>query len=128
MAAIRITLLIIIILVITVYAVYNSNGFYNPFRPSLEVPISVARAKRYGVILDARTLQEREVGGFYPNSIPYSVDDWRNRSLAGKDTTILVYCNAGNRAQTVAYQLYDMGYKNVNYITKPFTSLLPGSQ
>jgi len=128
MASIRITLLIIVILIITVYAVNHSNAFSNPFRPSLEVPIDIARSKRYGVILDARTLQEREVGGFYPNSIPYSVDDWRNRTLAGKDTVILVYCNGGNRAQTVATQLYNMGYKNVNYITKPYTSLLPGSQ
>jgi hypothetical protein len=124
----RVVPLILLVLVITVCAVYFSTNDVVLIRPSLEISVTDARMRRFGLILDARSLQEREEMGFFPNSIPFDPEDWKKGGLVGKETSIMVYSNGDGRAQRTADQLYQAGYHNVHYITSPFTSLLPGSR
>jgi len=120
--------LILLVLVITVCAVYFSTNDVDVTRPSLEISVADARMRRFGLILDVRSLQEREEMGFFPNSIPFDPEDWKKDGLVGKATSIMVYSNGDGRAQRIAEQLYQAGYQNIHYITSPFTSLLPGSR
>lgn len=124
----RVVPLILLVLVITVCAVYFSTNDTGIMRPSLEISTADARARRFGLILDARSLQEREEMGFFPNSIPFDPEDWKKDGLVGKATSIMVYSNGDGRAQRIAEQLYHKGYHAVQYFIGPFTRLLPGSQ
>ena len=97
---------------------------------SLRIGIPEARARRFGLIIDVRTPQERQQLGYYPNSIPISLERLRQEvplDISNKNTWILVYCNTGRRAQMAAEILYKMGYPNVRYIDKSYLSLMPGS-
>ena len=124
----RVIPLILLVLIITVCAVYFSTNDTGFIRPSLEISVKDARVRRFGLILDVRSLQEREEMGFFPNSIPFDPEDWKKGGLVGKTTSIMVYSNGDGRAQRVAEHLYQAGYHNIHYITSTFTSLLPGSQ
>jgi phage shock protein E len=82
------------------------------------------------LIIDVRTPKERELLGYYPNSIPISLDTINKQvplDIADKSTSILIYCNAGSRAAKAAEILYRMGYTNVRYITESYLKLMPGS-
>ncbi len=75
--------------------------------------------KRYNVVLDVRTPIERAVVGYYPGSIHIPVTELRekiSREIPDKNTTILIYCNTGQRARKAAEILQSMGYSNVRYI------------
>lgn len=75
--------------------------------------------KRYNVVLDVRTPIERATLGFYPGSIHIPVNELRARigkEIPDKNTTILIYCNTGQRARKAAELLQSMGYKNTRYI------------
>jgi rhodanese-related sulfurtransferase len=124
----RVVPLILLVLIITICTVYFSTNDASILRPSLEISVADARTRRFGLILDVRSLQEREEMGFYPNSIPFDPEDWKKDGLVGKATSIMVYSNGDGRAQRIAEQLYQAGYQNIHYITSSFTSLLPGSQ
>lgn len=109
--------------------VYYSMGSSITY-PSLALSIPEARSRRFGLIIDVRSLKERETLGFYPNSIPISVHRLQQEvpmDISNKATSILVYSNGDYRAQKGAETLYAMGYRNVNYITKPYLALMPGS-
>jgi rhodanese-related sulfurtransferase len=72
------------------------------------------------MIFDARTLKERDVLGYYPNSIPVEL----NTNIP-KHTWILVY-SGDNRAANAAEALHKLGYINVRYITESYNKLMPG--
>jgi len=75
--------------------------------------------KRYNVVLDVRTPVERAVLGYYPGSIHIPVTQLReriSREIPDKNTTILIYCNTGQRARKAAEILQELGYKNTRYI------------
>jgi rhodanese-related sulfurtransferase len=75
--------------------------------------------KRYNVVLDVRTPLERATLGYYPGSIHIPVSELRERigrEISDKQTTILIYCNTGQRARKAAELLNSLGYKNVHYI------------
>lgn len=75
--------------------------------------------KRYNVVLDVRTPIERSVFGYYPGSIHIPVTELKERiakEIPDKNTTILIYCNTGQRARKAAELLQSMGYKKVRYI------------
>jgi len=125
------TVLIIVIVVVllsTVFIVNHSDLLLSSHIPSLEVPIKVARAKRFNLIIDVRTPKEREELGFYPNSIPIAVNQLMNEVPAltsSKNNAILVYSNGGDRlAENAAKTLYKMGYHNVRYIAGSYQQLL----
>lgn len=125
-----IILLILFIFLFVPYAVYPTTPWIKT-GPSLLISTDEARAKRFGLIIDMRSPQEREELGYYPNSIPVSMENVVAdvRSLISSNTTnILVYSNGDNRAKVAANELYAKGYLNVRYISTSYLRLLPGSQ
>ncbi len=123
-------ILTILIVSVVIYLIYTSYSSPTKYESSLRITVAEARARRFGLIIDTRNPDEREKLGYYPNSIPISVDMLNKEVpslISNKDTWILVYCNSGTRAATASEILYRMGYRNVRYITESYLSLLPGS-
>lgn len=126
------SVLTIAILVVIVYVIYTISEQTNSSSvgPSLRISVGEAKARRFGLIIDVRTPKERELLGYYPNSIPFAMDRLEKEvpfAISSKDTWILVYCNTGSRSAKAAEILYRMGYRNVRYITESYLSLMPGS-
>ena len=98
--------------------------------PSLDISIDEARSRRFGIIIDVRTTEERSQLGYYPESIPISIHDLQkgiSLDISNKNTPILIYSNGDSRAMVAADIVYHMGYHNVRYINATYLSLLPGS-
>jgi rhodanese-related sulfurtransferase len=98
--------------------------------PSLEISVAEARSRRFGLIIDVRSPEERSYLGYYPQSIPISIHDLQKGialDISNKNTPILIYSNGDNRAAKAADTVYRMGYPNVRYINTTYLSLLPGS-
>jgi len=106
----------IIIIAVILYPMNHSTYI----EPSLKISVSEARARRFGIIVDARTVKEREKLGYYPNSI-MNIESLH----IPKKTWILVY-SGDIRAANMANDLYRMGYDNVRYISESYIKLLPG--
>jgi rhodanese-related sulfurtransferase len=132
-------LLTLLFFVIIAYLVYTYVIKSTLQQSSLLINISRAKAQRFGLILDVRTPKEREELGYYPNSIPVSMNELQTEvpfllgtkpnDLSEKKTNILIYSTPGDRrAENAAEILYQMGYRNVRYINQSFLRLLPGSQ
>lgn len=122
------TIAIAVVLIYLVYTTY-SNPTYQ--ETSLRIGIPEAKSRRFGLIIDVRTPKERELLGYYPNSIPISPERLQQEvplDISSKSTWILVYSNGDKRAATAAEILYRMGYRNVRYINETYLSLMPGSQ
>lgn len=123
-----ISIFTIIFIVFFVYYYYYDN--FESGNSSLRIPIEEAKARRFGLIIDGRTPKEREILGYYPNSIPISPERVKEEVpllISNKNTWILIYCNTGNNAANAAHILYKMGYRNVRYINESYLSLMPGS-
>ena len=115
----------------TQLSAYMPNSNTSNKMPSLRISIDEAKAKRFGLIVDVRTLKERALLGFYPLSIPISIQALRNEiplDISNKQTPILVYSNGDSRAAEAAAIIYQMGYRNVSYIDKPYLAMMPGSK
>lgn len=112
----RVIIITIVIIIVTVLLYPNQGVSSN----SLKISVSEARSRRFGMIFDARTLKERDVLGYYPNSIPVEL----NTNIP-KHTWILVY-SGDNRAANAAEALHKLGYINVRYITESYNKLMPG--
>ena len=126
----RMKYLIIIVIAVIIFITYPYfiSPMYQEY--SLKIPVSEARARRFGLIIDVRTPKERELLGYYPNSIPISPDTLSQQvplDISNKNTWILVYSNGDDRAAVAAQVLYKMGYNNVRYIKETYLSLMPGS-
>jgi rhodanese-related sulfurtransferase len=118
-------LLIVLIIVIIVIIVYSIPVHKEP---SLKISISEARSRRFGLIIDVRTPKERDQLGYYPNSVPISMERISNQvplDISSKNTWILVY-SGDNRAANAAEALHKLGYINVRYITESYNKLMPG--
>ena len=127
-ASIGFVLLIVLIVVIAVQSVTRSSTLAPDV--SLQISTGEARSKRFGLILDMRNAREREELGYYPNSIPVSLDRLSSEVPflnSNRATSIMVYSNGDNRAKVAAHALYQMGYRNVRYITISYLALMPGS-
>jgi phage shock protein E len=122
------TVALIVLGVVLVYTYMTQPKIVNK---SLLIDIPEAKGRRFGLIIDVRTPRERQLLGFYPNSIPMSVDTIQREvpmDMTNKNAWILVYCNTGSRAKVAAEALFRAGYPNVRYINKSYLSLMPGSQ
>lgn len=101
------------------------------YHKSFELEISAEEARRhpFHLIVDVRTPQEREEYGYYPNSIPVSMDHLRTEipmDVSNRSSEILVYSNGhDSRAAAAAYELYDMGYTRVRYLKGDYQQMLP---
>lgn len=121
---------IVLIVVIAIFIMNNITSTKDVSSP-LRIGLPEARSRRFGLIVDVRTPQERNLLGYYPNSIPISVEHLQKEiplDISNKNMWILVYSNGDDRARIGAEKLYQMGYPNVRYITQTYLSLLPGSQ
>jgi rhodanese-related sulfurtransferase len=124
--------LIIVILIVVLAVYYTHNGMHlgHDITPSLHISVEEARSRRFGLIIDVRTTEERSQLGYYPQSIPIDIHDIQkgiSLDISNKNTPILIYSNADGRAKVAADIIYYMGYRNVRYITTTYLSLLPGS-
>ncbi len=122
--------LTVAIFVIVIFVIYNVTTQTKKAEPSLRMSVPEARARRFGLIVDVRTPKERELLGYYPNSIPIAVQGLTREVpslISNRNTEILVYSNADNRAAMGAEILYKSGYPNVRYINETYLTLLPGS-
>lgn len=121
------TVTVIFVLIYGLYIFINQQpSTSNP----LLIGIPEARSRRFGLIIDTRTPNERETLGYYPNSIPISIEKLQSQvpmDISNKRTWILVYSNGDDRAKVGADVLYRMGYPNVRYINQSYLSLMPGS-
>ncbi len=128
-AKLEIVLSIVIIIAI-IYTIYIISQQPNT-GPSLRISIEEAKSRRFGLIIDGRSQKDRELLGYYPNSIPISPQRVKQEVpllIPNKNTWILIYCNTGNNAANAAAMLYRMGYHNVRYINESYLSLMPGSK
>jgi rhodanese-related sulfurtransferase len=129
-------LIFIIVMMILIISYTQLSGEVSLFKTeepaeSLRISIELAKAKRFGLIVDVRSLKERATLGFYPLSIPISIQALRNElplDISNKQTPILVYSNGDSRAAEAAAIIYQMGYRNVSYIDQPYLALMPGSR
>lgn len=124
-----IILLVVLVVVIAIHSVSQSSTRAPDV--SLQISTGEARSKRFGLILDMRNAREREELGYYPNSIPVSLDRLSSEVPflnSNRATAIMVYSNGDNRAKVAAHALYQMGYRNVRYITTSYLALMPGSK
>ena len=122
-------ILVALVIIIAVYSIHPP--FMNTPTPSLQISTGEARAKRFGLILDVRSAREREELGYYPNSIPVSLDKLSSEVPflnSNRAVAIMVYSNGDSRAKVAAHALYQMGYHNVSYITTSYMALMPGSK
>ena len=127
-ASIGIILLVVLVVVIAIHSVSQSSTRAPDV--SLQISTGEARSRRFGLILDMRNAREREELGYYPNSIPVSLDRLSSEVPflnSNRATSIMVYSNGDNRAKVAAHALYQMGYRNVRYITTSYLALMPGS-
>ena len=119
----------IVVISVIVYLVY-SNTSQTTSERSLRISVAEARSRRFGLIIDVRTVIDRELLGYYPNSIPFSLDKLSQQvplDMPNKNAWILVYSNGRSDKKTViaAETLYRKGYKNVRYIDESYLSLMP---
>lgn len=124
------SVLTIVIIFVLLYLVYNYHSYPKNTQSHLKISVGEAKARRFGLIIDVRTPKERDKLGYYPNSIPISMDRLQKEvplDISSKNTWILVYSNGDSRAQMAAETLYRMGYSNVRYIRETYLSLMPGS-
>ena len=119
---------VLIILVVTLYI--NPLRYMEGDSP-LQIDVVEAKSRRFGFIVDVRTPEQRNRLGYYPNSIPISLERLQSEvplDISNKSTWILVYSNGDQKARMAAEKLYQMGYPNVRYIQDNYLRLMPGSR
>ena len=111
--------IVVLVVALVVFAYGYSYSVSSPYYVTASEGKAGIAQKRYNVVLDVRTPVERAVLGYYPGSIHIPVTELRSRiqkEIPDKNTTILIYCNTGQRARKAAEVLQSMGYKNTRYI------------
>lgn len=115
-----------IIIVITVYYIYNkyfSRGLY-PAKAK-----QMIKDKKFNYIVDVRTLDEWNQGHFQYNEIPVfhiPIDRLTfelKTKISDKNSTILFYCAKGIRASGSIEIAKRLGYKNVYYLIGKYQDL-----
>lgn len=122
-----------IILSLVIFVFIAFIYFSYQYAVSSKYRISSERAKemimdnKIDVVLDVRTLAERNNLGYYPDSIHIQASDLEKRmqnEYPNKNLRIIIYCNTGRRARIATDKLHKMGYKNTMYISSSYGSLM----
>ena len=125
-------MIVILIVILTLCYIYMPmDSIVYKMTPSLRIGVEEARMKRFGLIIDVRTPKERNELGYYPLSIPISMNALEKEiplDISNKNTPILIYSNGDTRAEKAAAIVYRMGYHRVSYIDGTYLQLLPGSK
>ncbi len=120
----RNTFLLVAALGVIAFVIYYT--FSSPYKVTSEKAKRLLSEGKIDVVLDVRTKMEYDVG-HYPEAlnIPTAVlSEQVETMIPEKETSILVYCNTGQRSRWATDVLKKKGYKNVLYITGPYWSLL----
>jgi len=118
------TLVLFAALGVIAFVIYYT--FSSPYKVTSEKAKRLLSEGKIDVVLDVRTKMEYDVG-HYPEAlnIPTAVlSEQVETMIPEKETSILVYCNTGQRSRWATDVLKKKGYKNVLYITGPYWSLL----
>jgi rhodanese-related sulfurtransferase len=124
-------MIVILIVILVLCYLYMPLDHQTLQMPSLRISVEEARMKRFGLIIDVRTPKERSELGYFPLSIPISLDALEKEipiDISNKNTPILIYSNGDTRAEKAAAIVYRMGYHRVSYIDGTYLQLLPGSK
>jgi len=118
--------IILIIIISYIYFTRDIKKHIDYTNSPLYIDINIARNTPFNIYIDVRTSFEYRTNGFYAKAINIPLSELYNiqQIIPNKLTSILIYCNSGARAKKAAEQLYNIGYKNVRYITKSYTYLL----
>ncbi len=119
----------IIILVIFIGGAY---GFYryamgSQYRISADTAKKLLADKQFDVVVDVRTVIERNTLGSYPGSVHIPSQELTKKMpmmFPKKETHVLVYCNTGQRARAATEILQGMGYTNAVYIASGHRSIM----
>lgn len=121
-------ILLSLVAVLTVSLLFTLLKIYSLTGINL-IPTSQAkRLIQSGVIttiIDVRTSEEYETS-HYPNSIniPVHMITGETTKELNKDSTLLIYCNTGQRARYAVNKFKKLGFKNVFYIETGYETLL----
>lgn len=88
-------------------------------------PIEMIKQNQFDIILDVRTLEERNEGN-YSRSVHIPLDQLERifpSRYPDKNTRVLVYCRSGNRASQAVQKLNNLGYNQVFYTTLSYKEL-----
>jgi rhodanese-related sulfurtransferase len=100
--------------------------YYSPYLISSSNAKKLLQERKIDVILDVRTDLEYNLG-HYPGALHIptkKLSDQVASAIPNKETSILVYCNTGQRSRYATDLLRAKGYKNVRYISGPYWTLL----
>jgi rhodanese-related sulfurtransferase len=98
----------------------------SPYRISSQEAKRRIGADEIDLILDVRTLVERESLGFYPGSVHIQsadLDKAMHVRYPNKNIRILAYCNTGHRARAATDKLHALGYKNAVFISSSYKTM-----
>jgi phage shock protein E len=116
-----IVILAVIVVIVFLYQ-YAINSAYR-----ITAAEARLRNRQFDIVLDVRTVAERDLLGYYPGSVHIQSSDLERemaRRFPNKALHILVYCNTGQRARKATETLRSLGYTNVQYIASPYSSLM----
>jgi phage shock protein E len=119
-------LLFAVFLIAGVYVLYITAND-SPFRVDARVARQKIASGSYDAVLDVRTSLERATLGHYPQSVHIPAADIELEVPArypNKEVSILLYCNTGHRARLAAEKLHRLGYRNTEYISGPYRTLI----
>jgi rhodanese-related sulfurtransferase len=118
----RSVLVLVLVLAVAYFVYTRALPLYRT--SSLAIMPEEVRNQRFSLIVDVRSPKEREEYGYYPNSIPISIDQLQKEIPVDLATdpsaSILVYSNGDTRAQVAAEIIYSMGYTKVRYLREPY--------
>jgi rhodanese-related sulfurtransferase len=120
----RNTILLLAALGVIGFVIYYT--FSSPNKVSSEKAKRLVSEGKIDVVLDVRTRMEYDLG-HYPEAVHLptaSLNEEIERAIPDKETSILIYCNTGQRSRWATDVLKKKGYKNVVYITGPYWTLL----
>lgn len=118
--------LVIFVFIAFIYFSYQ-YAVSSKYRISSEKAKEMIMDNKIDVVLDVRTLAERNNLGYYPDSIHIQASDLEKRmqnEYPNKNLRIIIYCNTGRRARIATDKLHKMGYKNTMYISSSYGSLM----
>jgi len=121
---ISVLILVILLLIIRQAYLYATDS---PYRISAEDAKRRIQQGKIDLILDVRTLLERNTLGFYPGSVHIQSSDLEKMMpnlYPNKQIRILAYCNTGHRARMATDKLHALGYINAVYISSQYQSIL----
>lgn len=117
---------LILAIVIGLISAVTYYTFYSPYKVSADEAKQLIQDRKIDVVLDVRSRLEYNLG-HYPEALHIptaNLSDQAETVIPNKETSILVYCNTGQRSRYATDLLRAKGYKNVRYITGPYWTLL----